>query len=97
MPKPTMPWEGPRPDPTPEPAPEVVRDLEFERKNKERMVPPAYSRRMALAMHAPPPPSWWKVRTASEMAIWAWTWADAMLATENVKTIPGGAQQPRLS
>jgi hypothetical protein len=46
------------------------------------------------ALHAPPPPGWWKVRTPLDLARWSWTYADSMIRTRLELTTPETAQTP---
>lgn len=94
----TMPWEKSAPvERFVEPSIAKAAALEEEKRHyvEGATTPPALSRRMWLAIHAPGPPNWWTVRTPRDLAIWAWTWADSLLATEELKTTPGDARQPR--
>jgi hypothetical protein len=56
--------------------------------------PPAMDLRDWYALHAPAPPSWWKVRTPRDLALWAWTWADALVETRAQPTAPSSASPP---
>jgi hypothetical protein len=62
----------------------------------EKVVDPALPVRDFYALHAPPPPSWWKVRTPLEHAHWCWTWADAMMTVRDQATDPASASPPKL-
>lgn len=52
---------------------------------------PPLTEREYYALHAPPAPNWWKLRTPEDYARWCWTWADAMLRTKDLATDPGSA------
>jgi hypothetical protein len=57
---------------------------------------PELSLRQYYALHAPPPPSWWRVGNAIDQARWSWTWADAMVKAESNPTTPESAEsRPR--
>jgi hypothetical protein len=56
---------------------------------------PVLREREYYALSAPPPPSWWRVRTPLDSARWCWTWADAMLRTRDEPTQPTSAESER--
>jgi hypothetical protein len=53
---------------------------------------PELSERAYYALHAPTPPSFWRIRTPLDHARWCWTWADAMLQTRDEATAPENPQ-----
>ena len=55
---------------------------------------PEMSLRDYFALHAPPPPNWWKYRTPIDAAMWCWTWADAMVKARTMQTTPESALTP---